>query len=496
MRKILLPAFLLCLIAAGCTMAPKYQQPVAPVSANWPVGPAYASNNAATNRSATDVPWDEFFHDPRLQKIIGLALTNNRDLRVAVLNVEQSRAQYRITRADLLPSVNATGSGARQRIPGEVLSAGFSGFGATGPVTYNTFSANVGVTSYELDLFGRVRSLNHQALETFFATEEARQSSQISLVAEVATQYLTQIQSDEQLSLARQTLAAVQSSYDLNQKSFDVGSSSELDLQTSKAQVGTAQANIADYERQRAQAENALVLLVGQPIPTNLPGPISLEAQQIPYDLPPGLPSDLLLRRPDVLEAEHTLKAANANIGAARAAFFPKITLTGSAGYESVKLSHLFSGPELAWSFTPEITLPIFNGGKNRANLDVANISKRIDVAQYEKSIQSAFREVADALAAKTTLDRQIQAQTTVVAAEQKRYQLAEMRYRNGVENYLTVLSAQQDLYSSQQQFLQLQLTRLSNLITLYKALGGGWINAAPTEGVAMNGNPSATGGK
>jgi multidrug efflux system outer membrane protein len=492
MKKLLLPVSLLCLIAAGCTMAPKFQQPVAPVSSNWPVGPAYGTNQTVTNRSAADLPWSEFFHDVRLQQIIGLALTNNRDLRVAVLNVEQSRAQYHITRADLFPTVNASGSGTRQRIPGDVLSAGFSGFGPTGPVTYNQFSANVGVTSYEVDLFGRVRSLNRQALETYFSTGEARRSFQISLVAEVATQYLTEIQLDDQLALARRTLAAVQSSYDLNQKSYDVGSSSELDLQTSKAQVGTAEANIADYERQRAQAENALVLLVGQPLPTNLPAPVILDGQQIPSDLPPGLPSDLLLRRPDILEAEHTLKAANANIGAARAAFFPKITLTGSAGYQSIKLSRLFSGPQLAWSFTPEIELPIFDGGKNRANLDVANISRRIEVAQYEKAIQSAFREVADALAAKTTLDRQIQAETSVVAAEQKRYQLAEMRYRSGVENYLTVLSAQQDLYSSQQQLLQLQLSRLSNLITLYKSLGGGWQTVAQSERMAMNGNPAA----
>ncbi len=476
------------LAAAGCTMAPAYRQPAAPVSTNWPGGPVSSTNHPVTGQAASDLPWDEFFQDARLRQIIGLALTNNRDLRVAVLNVEQSRAQYRITRADLLPSVNATGSGTRQRIPGEVLSAGFSGIGPIGPVTYNTFNANVGVASYELDLFGRVRSLNHQALETYFATEEARRSSQISLVAEVASQYLTGLQLDEQLALARQTLDAVQKSYDLNQRTYDQGVSSELDLQTSVAQVGTARANIADYQRQRAQAENALVLLVGQPLPTNLPGPVKLDAQQIPSNLPPGLPSDLLLRRPDILEAEHTLKAANANIGAARAAFFPKITLTGSAGYESVKLSHLFSGPELAWSFTPEITLPIFSGGRNRASLDVANISKRIEIAQYEKAIQSAFREVADALAAKNTLDEQLQAQTTVVAAEQKRYQLAEMRYRSGVENYLTVLSAQQDLYSSQQQLLQLQLSRFANLITLYKALGGGWKTAAHTEGMAMNG--------
>jgi len=471
----------------GCTLAPKYERPVAPVSQTWPSGAAYASSEQLggfMTNAAADIGWREFFQDARLQKLIDLALTNNRDLRVAVLNVEQSRAQYRIQRADLLPTISAGANGTRQRVPADILGAG-TGFGPGGAMTFSQYSASLGATAYELDLFGRVRSLNKQALENYFATEEARQSAHITLVAEVALQYLSERQLDEQLALTRQTLAAVQSSYDLNKHSFDAGTASQLDLQTSASQVQTARANVAVFERQRAQAENALVLLVGQPLPVNLPPPKSLNEQNLSDNLPSELPSDLLQRRPDILQAEHLLKAANANIGAARAAFFPKITLTGSAGTESLQLSHLFSGPAAAWSFTPEISLPIFAGGRNRANLDVARISKLIEVAQYEKTIQSAFREVADALAARTTLERQIQAEDALVAAEQSRYDLADVRYRNGVESYLAVLTAQQDLYSAQQRVLQSRLARLSNVITLYKALGGGWKSETNAQTIA-----------
>ena len=483
MKKISLLITLAFGLLAGCTLAPKYERPVAPVSQAWPSGPAYGSNQpgeTTTNAAAADIGWRQFFRDPRLKKIIALALANNRDLRVAVLNVEQSRAQYRIVRADLMPTVNASASGTRQRIPADSLAAG-TGFTPSGAPTFDQYSASLGATAYELDLFGRVRSLNKQALENYFATEEARKSAHIALVAEVAIQYLTERQLDEQLALIRQTLAAVQSSYDLNKRSFEVGTASELDLQTSAAQVQTARANVAVYERERAQAENALVLLTGQPLPDNLPPTESLNDQNLPGNLPADLPADLLQRRPDILQAEHLLKAANANIGAARAAFFPKITLTGSYGTESLQLSHLFTGPAAAWSFTPEISLPIFAGGRNRANLDVARTSKLIEVAQYERTIQSAFREVADALAARTTLDQQIQAEDALVEAEQRRYDLADVRYRNGVESYLAVLTAQQDLYSAQQRNLQSRLARLSDVIALYQALGGGW-NAEPSS--------------
>jgi len=370
----------------------------------------------------------------------------------------------------------------RQRTPGDIKAGGAGGKA----ITETQYDVNLASTAYELDLFGRVRSLNKLALENYFATEEARKSVHLTLVAEVAIQYLSERQLDEQLALTRQTLAAVQSSYDLNKHSFEAGTASQLDLQTSAAQVQTARANVAVYERQRAQAENALVLLIGQPIPDDLPPAKSLNDQSLSGNLPANLPSDLLQRRPDILQAEHLLKAANANIGAARAAFFPKVTLTGSAGTASLQLSDLFTGPAAVWGFGPQISVPIFAGGRNRATLDAAKISTRIEVALYEKTIQSAFREVADALAARTTLEKQLEAEDALVAAEQSRYGLADVRYRNGVESYLAVLTAQQDLYSAQQRILQSRLARLSNVITLYKALGGGWDVEQPSRATAM----------
>src|SRR5260221_384573 len=476
MRKITLTIGLL----AGCTLAPKYQRPAAPVFQTWPSGPAYAGNQAGgfMTNAAAEIGWREFFRDARLQKLIDLALTNNRDLRVAVLNVEQSRAQYRIQRSDLLPTISASASGTRQRTPGDIHGTGKA-------ITETQYDVSLASTAYEFDLFGRVRSLNTQALETYFATEEAGKSVHIALVAELAIQYLTERQLNDQLALTRQTLAAVQSSYDLNKHSFDAGTASELDLQTSAAQVQTARANVAVYERQRVQAENALVLLVGQPLPNNLPPPKSLNEQDLSGNLPADLPSDLLQRRPDILQAEHLLKAANANIGAARAAFFPRILLTGSAGTASLQLSDLFTGPAAAWSFGPQISVPIFAGGRNRATLDAAKITTRIEVAQYEKTIQSAFREVADALAAGTTLEEQLEAEGALVAAEQRRYGLADVRYRNGVESYLAVLTAQQDLYSAQHRVLQPRPGRWTNLITLNSWLRGGCARQTTAQALA-----------
>jgi len=310
----------------------------------------------------------------------------------------------------------------------------------------------------------------------------------IALVGEVVIQYLTERELDEQLAVARQTLEAVQSSYALNQRTFDAGTANELDLRSAEAQVQTARANVAALTRLRAQAENALVLLAGQSLPGDLPPTQPLDTPGLVPDLPPGLPADLLQRRPDILQAEHQLRAANANIGAARAAFFPKILLTGSAGTASAQLSDLFTGPQTAWNFSPQITVPIFDTGKNFASLKVAKVDRQIAVAQYEAAIQNAFREVADALAARTTLEEEIAAEKSLVTAQRQRFQLADMRYRNGVDNYLTVLTAQQGLYSAQQSLIQSQFARLANCITLYKALGGGWVEHTPTA------SPSATG--
>jgi multidrug efflux system outer membrane protein len=480
------PVLLAALAFAGCTMIPHYLRPEAPVAGQFPGGGKKSSG-------AADTSWRDFFADPRLKRYIEIALANNRDLRVAVLNVAQARAQYRISRADLFPHIDGTGIYERSRSASETSSAAATGGSTTGastsgssvvtaaapgqtaPITTNLYSVSVGTTSWELDLFGRVRSLNRQALEKYFAQDETRRSTQLSLVAQVATQYLTLREQEEQLAVARQTLMAVQKSYDLNKKQFDVGTTSELDLKTSEAQVQTARVNVFTYERTTAQAANYLALLIGAPLPTDAPAGRSLQAQRVIANIPAGLPSDLLARRPDILSAEHTLLAANANIGAARAAFFPVISLTTSAGYTSLELSKLFNKPSEVWSFAPQITLPIFAGGSNLANLDVAKISKRIEIANYEKAIQTAFREVSDALAGRPAYDHALVAQEALAEAQQRRYELTESRYRSGVDNYLAVLLAQQDLYAAQRDLVTARADRLANLITLYKSIGGGW---------------------
>jgi outer membrane protein, multidrug efflux system len=460
MNNFLMSKFQLSILAAvltvsGCTMIPKYERPVAPVAARFP-----GATESQKESAAADIAWQNFFAEKRLKKLIELALANNRDLRVSMLNVEQSRAQYRVTRSSSLPSVNGSGSFTRSH---------------AADVTSDQWSASLGTTAYELDLFGRVRSLNKQALEKYFATEEAQRSAQITLVAEVASQYFTLRQAEEQLQLARQTLTTVQGSYDLNKATFDAGASNELDLRTAEGQVQTARINVLTYERQLAQAQNALVLLVGQPLPTDLPAPRSLSDTNLVTDIPAGLPSELVQRRPDILQAEHTLMAANANIGAARAAFFPSIKLTGSIGTTSDEFSKLFGAGTGVWSFSPQITVPIFTGGQNRADLDAAKVGARIEVANYEKAIQTAFREVADALVATGSYASQIEARAALINAQQRRFDLANTRYRQGEDSYLNVLSAQQDLYSAQQSQLEAQYNKLASQISLYKALGGGW---------------------
>jgi len=450
-------------------MIPKYERPPAPVAGRYP------GVNTTRERDAADIAWRHFIAEERLRKLIELALANNRDFKVAVLSVEQSRAQYRVTRSSLFPTVDASGSYARSQSSLTGFPQGSGVSGGTASFTSAQWSASLGTTSYEVDLFGRVRSLNHQALEKYFATVEAQRSAQILLVSEIAAQYFTLRQAQEQLELARQTLAAVQESYDLNQATFDAGAASELDLRTAEGQVQTAKINMHTYERQRAQALNYLVLLVGRPLPADLPAPRSFNDTNLLTEVPAGLPSELVQRRPDILEEEHTLKAANANIGALRAAFFPVITFTGSIGTTSSQLSQLFGSGTGVWSFSPQITIPIFTGGKNRADLDAGQVAARIEVANYEKAIQTAFREVADALVAVDTYGQQIREQTTLIAAQQRRFELANARYRQGEDTYLNVLSAQQDLYSAQQNLLQSQFNKLDGQISLYKALGGGW---------------------
>lgn len=469
-RRFSRTAVAMALIAlSGCTLAPGYTRPAAPVPAEWPSGPAYGQGAVSpAGRAVADIKWQEFFIGGQLQKLIALALENNRDLRIAALDIERSRALYRIRRADLFPTVAATGSAENQRIPAGVELVEQA-------TTLHQYNVDLGFSSYELDLFGRVRSLKDEALEQFFATTEARRSAQISLVAEVASDYLTLAADEEHLDIARMTFENQKASYDLIKHRFEAGASSELDLRQAETSVDSARVDIAAFTRQVAQDKNALALVVGSPVPEELM-PSGLGAVTSLKDFSAGLPSDLLERRPDIMQAEHLLKSANADIGAARAAFFPTITLTTSIGVSSGQLSGLFKGGAEAWGFAPQITLPIFDTGRNLANLKVSEVDREIFLAQYEKTIQGAFREVADALAQRGTLGAQLEAQQSLTDATAATYRLSQARYGKGISSYLDVLDSQRSLYSAQQGLIAVRLSRLTNLVTLYKVLGGGGV--------------------
>ena len=457
------------LFLGGCsTMAPKYTQPAAPVSAAWPSGPAYQTPAAAQpQRRVAEIPWRDYFVDEQLRKLIALGLKNNRDLRVALLNIERFQAQYQIKRADLFPKVNATAGAVFQRIPQDLSSSGKA-------VTVDQYNIGAGLLSYELDLFGRVRSLKDQALEQFLASDQARRSTQITLVSQIATGYLTLAADLERLKLAKDTLTSQQESYQLIARRFDAGVSSALDLQQARSTVDSARVDIARFATLVAQDENALTLLVGSPVPADLlPNALS-ESVTAVKDVSPGLPSDVLLRRPDILQAEELLKGANANIGAARAAYFPKITLVSSVGFSSSELSGLFKSGAFAWNVAPSVSLPIFDGGTNKANLKVAEVDRDIAVAQYEKAIQTAFREVADALAQRGTIDEQLAAQKSLTDATAERYRLSLARFEKGVDSHLNVLDSQRSLYAAQQNLIGTRFTLLTSLVTMYKVLGGG----------------------
>jgi multidrug efflux system outer membrane protein len=475
MQKHSLIAVAVALLAAGCTLAPHYERPAEPTTATFPSGgvydqqPAAAGAHSANGQAAVDIGWRNFFVDPRLQELIEIALKNNRDLRVSVLNMQASAAQYRIVRAGLFPTLDAAASQSRQRTPRDLLISPLA------PTISNTYSVGLNA-SWEIDFFGRVQSLKDQALATYLGTAQARKAAEIALVAQVANQYMTVLELDDLLKVTQNTLKTAQESYRITKLQFDNGTGSELDLRQAETVVETASADLQSQSRLRAQADNALVLLIGEPLPADLPNGLPLNDQNLLTDIPAGLPSDLLTRRPDIMEAEENLLAANANIGAARAAFFPRVTLTGSAGTLSPTLGGLFKPGSAAWSFAPSITLPIFEGGQNLANLNLANIEKNVQIATYEKAIQTAFREVADGLAARGTYDEQIAALERDVAAEQRRLDLSTLRYTNGVDSYLSVLTAQTALYVAQQALVTARMERLQNLVTLYQALGGGWI--------------------
>ena len=449
-------------LVAGCSFIPTYERPAAPVPQAYPLAGAESTTSA---RAAADIDWKEYFTDPRLQRLIGMALGNNRDLRVAMLNVEQARAQFQIQRANQFPTVNAIASGTRQP-------------SATTGSYANQFQVGLGISAWEIDFFGRVAALKEQALAQYLATDEARKSAQISLVAAVASGWLTLMADEELLDISRRTLETRDESVKLTRLRLENGVSSELDNRQAESLAQAARATYAQQQRQRMLDENALVLLLGQPLPDDIRAslPSSRLADATPMQaLPAGLPSDLLVRRPDVRMAEQQLIGANANIGAARAAFFPSISLTGSAGTASSELDGLFDGGSGAWSLVPRINLPIFTAGRLKANLDYAEIQKDIHVAAYEKAIQTAFREVADGLAARGTYDEQVQAQSDLVDNNRAYYQLARQRYDEGVDTYLTVLDAQRELFASQRQLLSDHLLQLNREVQLYRALGGGW---------------------
>jgi multidrug efflux system outer membrane protein len=457
----------LAIVAAGCTMAPKYARPTAPIPAEWPTGAAYAETRSATNApEAPNLRWREFFTDQKLQQVIGTALTNNRDLRIAALNVERTRAMYGIARAELLPVVNGTASGGRQRVPADLSTTGNA-------QTYGQYGVNLGVASWEIDFFGRIRSLKDRALDEYLVTEQARRSAQILLVSSVAQAYLALAADRENLKLAETTFEAQKGSYDLIKRRHELGIATELDLYRAQTPVDIARRDIARYVQQVAQDENALNLLVGSPAPSELL-PAELGQVSPPKEISAGVSSEVLLRRPDVLQAEDLLKAANADIGAARAAFFPQISLTAAIGTASSDLSGLFKAGSGAWSYAPQIVMPIFDARTWSAN-KAAKVQREIAVTQYEKAIQSAFREVADALAIHGTVDQQVTAQQSLVHASAETYRLSNSRYDKGIDNYLGVLDAQRSLFAAQQELVSLRLAKVANQVNLYAVLGGGW---------------------
>jgi multidrug efflux system outer membrane protein len=457
---------LAALILTGCgTLAPDYQRPASPVTANWPAGAAYSAMPAGQSAAAVD--WPDFVTDPRLQQLITLSLANNRDLRVAALTIEKTQAQYQIQGSALFPHINASAAHTASLTPGGVSPSGQ-------PYSMRYYSAGLGFSAYELDFFGRIRSLKDQALEQYLGTIEAQRSARISLIAQVATAYLTLAADREHLSLAEDTLKAQQTTFAMDKRRFELGVISQLDLSQAETVTDTARGDVARYTSVVARDINALTLLAGTSVPADLLPSASITGVTSLRDLPAGLPSDLLENRPDILEAEHQLKSANASIGAARAAFFPSITLTSSVGSASHQLSGLFSSGTRSWLFNPQINLPIFDGGSNRANLKVAKATEKIYLAQYEKTIQGAFREVADALADHGTLAQQVAAQQSLADASALSLKLSTARFNMGVDSNLVVLDSQRAQYAAQHNLISLKLAEAGNLVTLYKALGGG----------------------
>ncbi len=454
-------------VPMGCKMSPKYARPVPPIPTTWPTGEAYQQAAPQTNAPmALDLSWQQCIKDDKLRHLIELALSNNRDLRLALLNVQFARAEYGIQRAELFPSINGTAGGSRARVPHDLSSSGKAQI-------QSQYSVGLGAASWELDFFGRIRSLKESALHQYLATEQAQRNVQILLVSSVADAYLALAADLENLRLAGTTLEAQQRTYDLIARRHHLGLISDLDLCRARTQVESARGEQARFTRCVAQDRNALELLLGttapvQWLPADLDNVVPLQ------EVAAGLPSAVLLKRPDVLQAENQLKAANANIGAARAAFFPRVSLTGAIGTASSDLSGLFKSGSGTWSYAPQVVMPIFDARTWSAH-KAAQVQRQMAITQYERTIQSAFREVADALAARGTLEQQLAAQEALVKAVSETYQLSSSRYDKGIDSYLSVLDAQRSLYAAQQGLVSLRLARMSSNVRLYAVLGGGW---------------------
>ena len=452
------------LVLSGCvSLAPDHERPVAPIPEDW--GEVTTSDDAVT--PADEINWQSFFTEPKLVAVIDQALDNNRDLRVAMLNVERTREQYRIQRGELFPALDVGVGQNAQRVPAELSQSGDSS------TVMRQYSADLGV-GWELDLFGRIRSLSDAALAEFFASQENQRAAQISLVSEVATLWLALGADRELLAIAQQTHEAQRQSHELTQRSFDLGVASALELNQVRSSLERARADVAHFSALVEQDHNALEQVVGASVAEELL-PQGLTKQVTLEQLPAGVPSVVLVRRPDILAAEHRLRAANANIGAARAAMFPRISLTSSVGTASSSLSGLFESGSRTWTFMPQLSLPIFQGGSLLAGLRTSQVDREIAVAEYEKAIQGAFREVADVLAERATLSERLDALRELVAANSESHRLSEARYHNGIDSYLGVLDAQRQLYSAQQELVNVELIETTSLVTLYKALGGGW---------------------
>ncbi len=491
-----LSAALACALLAGCNLAPRYQAPELPVPETVapPLAQGAASQDAVALADAGPMQWQDFVQEPRLRELVGMALANNRDLRQALLAVEKARAQYGVTQADRFPTVNASGAASRARTADDLTTPGR-------PNTTGQYSAQLGFASYEIDFFGRVRNLSDAALQEFFRVAENRRSVQLSLVAEVMNAWLTLDADARRLTLARETLRTRTQALNLTRRSFELGATSALALAQAQSSADTARVDAASFTSQVARDRNALALVVGAPVSDALlPASVTaaaptasvmaagdkaptLDAAAAPaavlLAIPPDLPSSTLLQRPDLRAAEYALRGSYASIGAARAAFFPAITLTASVGTASNALSGLFDGGNGTWAFAPQLRLPIFDAGRNQANLRVAEVTRDQAVAQYEKTIQTAFREVADALAERATLDERLAAQASLITATRRALELSDARFRLGADNYLTVLDAQRSLYTAQQGEIALQLAEQANRVTLYKVLGGRWAGAA-----------------